>query len=147
VQGVALNQGAQDRARELERLAYKLEAGADFAVTQPTFNVADLEPFLDVAKRRGTPVIAGVWPFPSLRSAEFLANEVPGVAVPAEIVERMRRAEGAGPDAAMEEGIAIAREVITAARPLVQGFHLSAPRRNLGVALRVLREAGVGVMA
>jgi homocysteine S-methyltransferase len=146
-QGVVVNEGAQDRTRELERLAYKLEAGADFAVTQPVFDVAELEPFLELAARHRTPVIAGVWTFPSLRSAEFLANEVPGVAVPPALVERMSRAEASGPEAALEEGVAIALEVIGAVRSLVQGIHLNAPRRNVSVALRVLREAGVGVTA
>ena len=147
VQGVAVNEGALDRTRELERFAYKLEAGADFAITQPVFEVAELEPFLELASRHGTPVIAGVWPFPSLRSAEFLANEVPGVAVPPAVVDRMRRAEASGPQAALEEGLQIALEVIGAVRPLAQGIHLNAPRRNVSVALRVLKEAGVGVTA
>jgi methionine synthase / methylenetetrahydrofolate reductase(NADPH) len=145
VQGVAVNGGAQDRQHELERFAYKLEAGADFAITQPVFDVAQLEPFLKLAARHRTPVIAGVWPFPSLRSAEFLANEVPGVSVPAEVVERMRRAEASGRQAALDEGLSIALEVIGAVRPLVQGIHLNAPRRNVSVALRVVREAGVRV--
>ncbi|MSR21106.1 MAG: bifunctional homocysteine S-methyltransferase/methylenetetrahydrofolate reductase [Gemmatimonadetes bacterium] len=144
VQGVQVSEGAQDRALELERFAYKLEAGADFAVTQPVFDVADLEPFLELAARHRTPVIAGILPFPSLRTAEFFANEVPGISVPANVVERMRRAEASGPEAAGEEGVRIALEVIAAARPLVQGFHLGAPRRNVEVALRVLREAGLG---
>jgi methionine synthase / methylenetetrahydrofolate reductase(NADPH) len=147
VQGVVVNEGALDRQRELERLAYKLEAGADFVVTQPVFDVAELEPFLELTAQHRTPVIAGVWPFPSLRSAEFLANEVPGVAVPPALVERMRRAEASGPEAALEEGVAIALEVIGAVRPLVQGIHLNAPRRNVSVALRVLREAGMGTPA
>ena len=147
VQGVAVNEGAQDRQRELERFAYKLEAGADFAITQPVFEVGELEPFLELAAKHRTPVIAGVWPFPSLRSAEFLANEVPGVSVPERVVERMRRAEASGRQAALDEGLAIALEVIGAVRPLVQGIHLNAPRRNVSVALRVLKEAGVSVGA
>jgi methionine synthase / methylenetetrahydrofolate reductase(NADPH) len=131
VQGVAVNEGAQDRRRELERLAYKLEAGADFAITQPVFDVGELGPFLELAARHGTPVIAGVWPFPSLRSAEFLANEVPGVAVPPEIVERMRRADASSPEAALEEGLAIALEVIGAVRPARAGHppERAAPER------------------
>ncbi len=144
VQGVAVNQGATDRSRELERFQYKIEAGADFAVTQPVFDVMALEPFLELASSAGLPVIAGIWPFPSLRSAEFLANEMPGVEVPARAVERMRTAEGSGPEASLEEGIAIALEAVGAVQPLVQGLHLSAPRRNIEAALRVLREAGVG---
>ncbi len=144
VQGVELNQGAQDLERELERFAYKIEAGADFAVTQPVFDVEALEPFLHRASSDALPVIAGIWPFPHLRNAEFLANEVPGVVVPAEVVERMRRAEASSPDAAFEEGLAIARETIEDARTRVQGFHVHAPRRHVEVALRVLREAGIG---
>jgi len=143
VQGVVVNQGTMDRQRELERFAYKIEAGADFAVTQPVFDVEALEPFLELAAPRGLPVIAGIWPFLSLRSAEFLANEMPGVEVPEEALERMRKAHTSGPEAALEEGVAIAVEVIETARPLVQGFHLSAPRREVEVALRVLKEAGV----
>jgi homocysteine S-methyltransferase len=143
VQGVTISEGALDRARELERLAYKLEAGADFAITQPVFDVAELEPFLALAAQHETPVVAGILAFPSLRQAEFLANEAPGVRVPAHIVERMRQADAHGPDAAREEGIRIAVEAVRAARPLVRGFHLSAPRRDVEVALRVLREAGI----
>ncbi len=143
VQGVQVSEGAVDRALELERFAYKLEAGADFAVTQPVFDVADLEPFLELAAKRSTPVIAGILPFPSLRTAEFFANEMPGIAVPAAVVERMRRAEASGPEAAAEEGVLIALETIAAARSLVRGFHVNAPRRDVGVAVRVLREAGV----
>jgi homocysteine S-methyltransferase len=145
VQGVVVSEGAQDQARELERFEYKLEAGADFAVTQPVFDIAELEPFLEMAARHRTPVIAGILPLPSLRSAEFFANEMPGISVPAKVVERMRRAEASGSTAALEEGVLIALEAIATARPLVQGFHLSAPRRNVEVALRVVRDAGVPV--
>jgi homocysteine S-methyltransferase len=143
VQGVQVSEGAEDRALELERFAYKLEAGADFAVTPPVFEVADLEPFLGLAARHHTPVIAGILPFASLRSAEFFANEMPGISVPDAVVERMRRAEATGAGAALEEGVQIALETIEAARALVRGFHVSAPRRDVGVALRVLGEAGL----
>ncbi len=143
VQGVAVNQGAVDRDRELQRFLYKVEAGADFAVTQPVFDVDALGRFLDDAGPAEVPVIAGIWPFLSLRNAEFLANEMPGVAVPGPVVERMRKAQASGPEAAQEEGILIAVEQIEAVRPLVRGFYLSAPHRRVDVALRVLRESGV----
>jgi homocysteine S-methyltransferase len=143
VQGVQVSEGAADRTLELERLAYKLEAGADFAVTQPVFVAADLDPFLELAARHRTPVIAGILPFPSLRSAEFFANEMPGISVPAAAVQRMRRADASGPEAAAEEGVQIALETIAAVRGLVRGFHVSAPRRDVAVALRVLGEAGI----
>jgi methionine synthase / methylenetetrahydrofolate reductase(NADPH) len=147
VQGVAINQGAVDRERERERFRYKIEAGADFAVTQPVFDPGALERFLEEAGPVHVPVVAGIWPFLSLRNAEFLANEMPGVNVPDETVERMRRAQASGPDAAVEEGVSIALEIMEATRPLVQGFHLSAQHRRVEVALRVLRESGVRVTA
>ena len=143
VQGVAINHGAADEERELQRFAYKVAAGADFAVTQPVFDVEALERFLDKAGPVEVPIVAGIWPFLSLRDAEFLANEMPGVVVPAETVERMLDAQASGEDAAIGEGVAIALEMIEAARPLVQGFHLSAPHRRVDVALRVLREGGL----
>lgn len=143
VQGVELDQSAPDQERERERFIRKIQAGADFAVTRPVFDVGALAPFLDLAAPTGLPVIAGLWLFPNLRSAEFLANEMPGVEVPEEAVERMRKAESSGPEAALTEGVAIALEVIDAARGQVQGFHLSAPRTHVEVALRVLREAGL----
>jgi homocysteine S-methyltransferase len=120
-----------------------MEAGADFAITQPVVDRDALERFLDESGPVDIPVIAGIWPFVSLRSAELLANEIPGVVVPLETVERMRRAQESGPEAALEEGVAIALEMMEATRSLVQGFHLTAPHRQVDIALRVLRESGV----
>jgi homocysteine S-methyltransferase len=147
VQGVAANPGAVDQEREVERYRYKIEAGADFSVTQPIFEPEALERFIERVGSESIPVVAGIWPFLNLRNAEFLANEVPGVVVPDQIVERMRSAQESGADAALEEGVCIALEMIDAVRPLVQGFHLSAPSRRVDVALRVLREAGVSATA
>lgn len=142
VQGVAINQGAVDQERERSRFQYKVEAGADFAITQPVFSPEALEHFLE-ATTPEIPLIAGIWPFVTLRSAEFLANEMPGVHVPDELVNRMRLAQRSGEDAELEEGVAIALEMINATQGLVQGFHLTAPHRNVQVALRVLRESGI----
>jgi homocysteine S-methyltransferase len=144
VQGVEVDPSAPDQERERDRFGRKIQAGADFAVTRPIFEVESLSPFLDLAGPTGLPVIAGIWLFPNLRSAEFLANEMPGASVPDEAVERMRKAQAAGAEAELSEGVAIALEVIEAARPLVSGFHLSAPRTNVEVAIRVVREAGLG---
>ncbi len=102
VQGVALNQGAVDKDRELSRFRYKVEAGADFVVTQPVFEPQALEAFLERAGAVDIPIVAGIWPFVSLRDAEFLANEMPGVDVPSAIVERMRKAQASGSEAATE---------------------------------------------
>jgi methionine synthase I (cobalamin-dependent)/5,10-methylenetetrahydrofolate reductase len=136
VVGVALNQGA-DLDHELERFAWKVEAGADFAVTQPVFDPGQLERFLARAQSR-IPIIAGIWPLTSLRNAEFLANEVPGVRVPQAIVERMRRAQEHGAAAARAEGVAIASEMIDAVKELVQGVQVSAPAGRIEPALEVL---------
>jgi methionine synthase I (cobalamin-dependent)/5,10-methylenetetrahydrofolate reductase len=137
VVGVALNQGAEPE-RELERFAWKVEAGADFAVTQPVFDPAQLERFLERAGAR-IPVIAGIWPLTSLRNAEFLANEVPGVHVPQAVVERMRRAQEHGTASARAEGAAIAGEMVAAVKGMVQGVQVSAPAGRVDLALEVLR--------
>ena len=153
VVGVMLNQGAADLEREERRYRWKLEAGADFIVTQPVFDTKMLTGLLD---RTGggvqPPVIATVSPLSSLRDAEYLAHEVPGVKVPEEILSRMEAAEQRGPDASEAEGLQIAREVIAAIRPRVQGIQLSPARSGGELCLRLLREvaqregnaAGVG---
>jgi methionine synthase I (cobalamin-dependent)/5,10-methylenetetrahydrofolate reductase len=137
VVGVALNQGAEPE-RELERFAWKVDAGADFAVTQPVFDAEQLERFLERARSR-VPIIAGIWPMASLRNAEFLANEVPGVHVPPAVLERMRRAQEHGAAAARAEGVAIASETIGSIRKLVQGLQVTAPAGRVDAALEVLR--------
>ncbi|NJD19153.1 MAG: bifunctional homocysteine S-methyltransferase/methylenetetrahydrofolate reductase, partial [Gemmatimonadetes bacterium] len=127
VVGVAANQGAVDQEREVRRFGYKVEAGADFAVTQPVFDPDALERFLERVAAWRIPVVAGIWPLLGLRNAEFLANEVPGVTVPQAMVERMRAAVQAWAVAARVEGVAIACEMFEAVRDKVLGFHLSAP--------------------
>jgi len=136
VVGVALNQGA-DLEHELERFAWKVEAGADFAVTQPVFDAGQLERFLGRV-RAPIPVIAGIWPLASLRNAEFLANEVPGVHVPPAVIERMRLAQELGSAAARAEGVAIAAEMVEAIKDLVQGVQVTAPAGRISPALEVL---------
>jgi methionine synthase I (cobalamin-dependent)/5,10-methylenetetrahydrofolate reductase len=136
--GVAANQGAIDRERELERFHWKVEAGAEFAVTQPVFDPAELADFLERIAPWRIPVIAGIWPLTSLRNAEFLANEVPGARVPEAVLERMRRADAAGPGAAHAEGIRIAQEILEAVRGMVQGVQVSTPGGRPEVALEAL---------
>ena len=137
VVGVAVNQGSESQ-RELERFAWKVDAGADFAVTQPVFDPEQLERFLDRV-RPSLPVIAGIWPLTSLRNAEFLANEVPGVHIPARILDRMRKAQEHGSAAARAEGILIAAEMIRLVRPLVRGVQVSTPLGRADAALETLR--------
>jgi len=136
--GVGVNPAAVDLERELKRFAWKVDAGAEFAITQPVFDPVQLEQFLERTRGSRIPVIAGIWPLVSLRNAEFLANEVPGVTVPPAVLERMRRAQEGGREAALAEGVAIAREMLARVRPLVQGAQVSAPFGRVGVALDVL---------
>jgi homocysteine S-methyltransferase len=114
-----------------------VEAGADFAVTQPVFDAGQLERFLGRV-RAPIPIIAGIWPLTSLRNAEFLANEVPGVHVPPAVIERMRLAQEQGTAAARAEGVAIAAEMIDAIKGLVQGIQVTAPAGRVDVALEAL---------
>jgi methionine synthase / methylenetetrahydrofolate reductase(NADPH) len=137
--GVGVNPAAVDVDRELSRFHWKVDAGAEFAVTQPVFDPRQLETFLERVASYRIPVVAGIWPLISSRNAEFLANEVPGVAVPEEVLARMRAAQEKGKEAALAEGVAIAREMLGRVRPLVQGVQVSAPFGRVEVALDVLR--------
>jgi methionine synthase / methylenetetrahydrofolate reductase(NADPH) len=134
--GVALNPTAPDAEEEIRRFRYKVEAGADFAITQPVFDSQAFAAFLRRIEDTRIPILAGIMPLDSLRHAEFMANEVPGVSVPAEVVERMRRAEEAGQ--AQTEGLAIARTVAAEIRPLVQGLQISTAAGASDAALQVI---------
>ncbi len=135
--GVGVNPAALDPAQELRRFEWKVEAGAEYAITQPVFDVAQLERFLETIEHTRIPIIAGIWPLVSVRNAEFLANEVPGVTVPAAIIERMRKANERSKEHAVQEGIAIAREMLEQVRPSVQGVQVSAPFGKVELALDV----------
>jgi homocysteine S-methyltransferase len=138
--GVAVNPGALSLGEELRRFAYKVEAGAEFAITQPVFDAEDFADFVARIREHGVPLIAGLMPLESARHAEFMANEVPGVRVPDSVVDRMRRAENDG--RAADEGLAIAREVAAAIRPLVQGVQISTAPRAIDMALGVIEAVG-----
>jgi homocysteine S-methyltransferase len=134
--GVQVNPGAEDLESEIRRFEYKVEAGAEFAVTKPVFDVPGFERFVRRIESARLPIILGLWPFDSVLNAEFMANEVPGVRVPDSVLERMRRVET--PAAAAAEGIAIAREVGCALKSLVQGVHVAAPSGVTEAAVEVL---------
>jgi len=134
--GVMVNPGAENLDAEIRRFEYKVEAGAEFAVTRPVFDLDGFERFYKRIESVRIPLLVGLWPFESVLNAEFMANEVPGVTVPEPVIERMRRAESAS--AAAAEGIAIARDVGRAVRPFVQGVHVSAPSSRVAAALDVL---------
>lgn len=134
--GVGADPNAVDMARELRRTREKVDAGAEFIITQPVFAIEPLKRFLDAIAGLRVPVIAGIWPLASLRNAEFMRHEVPGVVVPDDVMRRMGRA--GNKDEQRNEGIAIARESIAALRSLVAGVQVSAPLGNVSTALSVI---------
>jgi homocysteine S-methyltransferase len=134
--GVQVNPGAEDIDAEIRRFEYKVEAGAEFAVTKPVFDAATFERFFGRIGAAKLPIVLGLWPFESVLNAEFMANEVPGVRVPEAVLDRMRRVESA--EAAIAEGIAIAREVGCALKSVVQGVHVAAPSGRIESALDVI---------
>jgi homocysteine S-methyltransferase len=137
VVGVGVNPAAIDPALELRRFEYKVQAGAEYAITQPVFDAEQLERFLASIRHTRIPIVAGIWPLVSARNAEFLANEVPGVTVPTAVLERMRVANAVSKDHALAEGIAIAREMLARVRAHVQGVQVSAPFGRVELALEV----------
>jgi methionine synthase / methylenetetrahydrofolate reductase(NADPH) len=141
--GVGVNPAAHDMEREIRRFAWKVDAGAEFAVTQPIFDLDQLDRFLERVSRFNIPIVAGIWPLVSLRNAEFLANEVPGVSVPAEVLERMRRASLRGKEQALAEGVRISQEMLVAVAERVQGVQVAAPMGRVPVALEVLEPARI----
>jgi methionine synthase I (cobalamin-dependent)/5,10-methylenetetrahydrofolate reductase len=142
--GVGANPGLPNIDEEIKRFEYKVEAGAECAVTQPVFDLTLLEAFLRRIEHCKIPVIAGIWPLVSVRNAEFMKNEL-RVSVPDSILERMARAKT--PEAAREEGITIAREMLIAVRDMVQGAQISAPSGRYTSAADVLEALGTSPRA
>ena len=135
--GVGVNPGAVNLEEEIRRFEWKVEAGAEYAITQPVFDTQQLSRFLEKIAHVKIPIIAGIWPLISYRNAEFMHNEVPGVNVTPEILERMRIASEKGKEDAREEGIAIARESLLEVKDIIQGVQVSAPFGNVSYALQV----------
>lgn len=134
--GVGANPVASDMKREIERFRQKVKAGAEFVITQPVFDERMLFDFLARIEDFKIPVIAGIWPFTSYKNAEFMANEVPGVVVPDEILARMSKATTK--EEGKKIGIEIAREMIEKIQPRVAGLAVSAPFGNVEIVLAVL---------
>jgi methionine synthase I (cobalamin-dependent)/5,10-methylenetetrahydrofolate reductase len=137
--GIGANPGVPNIDEEIRRFEFKVEAGAEFAVTQPVFDLSLLENFMRRIEHFRIPVIAGIWPLVSARNAEFMKNEL-RVSVPDAIIERMNRA--ASPEAAREEGVLFAREMLVAVRGMVQGAQISAPQGRYSSAVDVLEALG-----
>ena len=133
--GIAANPGVPDIEHELQRFKYKVEAGAEYAITQPVFDLRLLVSFIERIEQFRIPVIAGIWPLTSLRNAEFMKNDL-RVSMPEEIMLRMAQADTS--ETARREGILIAQEMLEAVRPLVQGIQVSAPSGRYTTAAEVI---------
>jgi len=136
--GVGLDPTAIDQAREIDRFRQKVEAGAEFAISQPVFDPDALLRFLDRVQPYGIPIVAGVWPLASFRNAQFLKNEVPGVVIPDDVMERM--AAVSSREDQLRVGIEIARESVARFRDRVAGIQVSAPLGKIANALAVIED-------
>ncbi|MDR1485843.1 MAG: bifunctional homocysteine S-methyltransferase/methylenetetrahydrofolate reductase [Planctomycetaceae bacterium] len=136
--GVGLDPNSLDRNREVDRFKQKIDAGANFAITQPVFDPNALLKFLDEIGDCPIPVLAGIWPFASFRNAEFMRNEVPGVIVPDTAMNRMEAVSKKSKEDQLAVGIEIAKEMIAAVKNRVNGIQVSAPFGKIEIALAVL---------
>ncbi len=134
--GVGLDPTALDRGNELDRFRRKVEAGAEFAITQPVFDPEALLRFLDTVQAYSIPIISGIWPLANFRNATFLQNEVPGVEIPDSIMQRMGSVESR--EDQLKMGVQIARESVDRVRDRVAGIQVSAPFGKLATALAVI---------
>jgi len=137
--GVGANPGALNMEEEIKRTEWKIQAGAEYIVTQPVFDIHQVEAFIKRIESFRIPVIAGIWPLTSFRNAEFMVNEL-RVPVPAEFMERLKGADS--PEKARAEGVAIAQEMVRRVRPLVNGVQLSAPFGRYNLAIEVAAAIG-----
>jgi 5,10-methylenetetrahydrofolate reductase len=135
--GVGVNPGVLDLQREISRLEWKVEAGAEFAISQPVFDVEQFLSFKGKIAHLDVPILAGIWPLASYRNAEFMNNEVPGVHVPDPILLRMQKTDTR--EAARNEGVAIAREMLLALMPHIHGAQIAAPFGRYRTAVEVAR--------
>ena len=140
--GVGVNPGAADFELEMERFCWKVEAGAEFAITQPIFDLDLFERFARRIEQMKIPIIAGIWPLTSFKNAEFMNNELPGMSVPGHIMERMRNA-GSGEEA-MIEGVEISVSILRQILPYVSGAQVSAPFNRHELSLKVFDGVGKG---
>ncbi len=124
--GVGVNPGAINIDEEIRRLDWKVDAGAEFIITQPVFDLNVFEKFTKKIQHIKIPLIAGIWPLVSLRNAEFMNNEIPGCSVPDSIMKRLEKVQD-NKDASLAEGTAIAREILGNLIGMIQGVQVSTP--------------------
>jgi 5,10-methylenetetrahydrofolate reductase len=134
--GVGANPGAINLVEELRRLDFKVEAGAEFIITQPVFDLRIFENFLRRIEHIKVPLLSGIWPLVSLRNAEFLNHEVPGASVPDDVMDRMRAAKSK--EEALAVGTAVAKEMVRQVRQHTQGIQIAVPFGRVEMVLEVL---------
>ncbi|MEJ5305090.1 MAG: bifunctional homocysteine S-methyltransferase/methylenetetrahydrofolate reductase [Ignavibacteria bacterium] len=138
--GVGVNPGAINLDEELRRLDWKVQAGAEYMITQPVFDISLLENFMKRVEHYKIPLIVGIWPLVSYRNAEFMNNEVPGAKVPNDVMERMRRAQEISKEKAFEEGVKIAKETYDYIRSEVSGVQIAAPLGRIEAVFKMLSD-------
>ncbi len=136
--GVGANPGAIDINKEVERFKMKVKAGAEYVLTQPVYDVKLLKEFLKRIEDVRIPVLVGILPLVSARNAEFLHNEVPGMQIPDNILNLMRKA-GSGPEA-VKTGIKIAKEALAEAKDMVEGVYIMPPFGRYELAMEILED-------
>lgn len=140
--GVGANPGAINLNHEIDRLKWKVDAGAEYVITQPVFKMEQFENFLNKIHNLNIPVVAGLWPLVSYRNAEFMNNEVPGIEIPELILKRMKKFEE-DKDAATLEGIDIAKEFLLDLIKITKGIQISAPFGRVELVSKVLEDFNV----
>lgn len=135
--GVGANPCAINLENEIKHFYNKIDAGAEYVMTQPVFDADTLLRFIDItSKYKQIPVVAGIWPLVSLKNALFLKNEVPGVEIPDRIIERMEKANTK--EDALKIGIEIAHEIKQKIDSSVQGYQISAPFGKVDLAINII---------
>lgn len=135
--GVGCNPGAVDLKKEIDRLYWKMDAGAEYVITQPIFDTKKFYEFLNKISHIKIPIIAGIWPLVSIRNAEFMNNEVPGVDVPDDILAKMRKYEG-DKEGSLKMGIEIAVNSLDTLKEDLQGVQISAPFGRVSTVIDIL---------
>jgi len=137
--GVAFNPNVKRLDTQLRRLEEKIEAGAHFAMSQIVFDPDKVRAMYEAVNPLKFPVLVGVMPLRSLRNAEFVANEVPGITVPQVVLDRMR---DKGPEESRQEGLRIAKEIVDVAFSCgAPGVYIVPPFNDTEAAVEVVRHA------
>jgi 5,10-methylenetetrahydrofolate reductase len=135
--GGAANPNAEPIETELKLMRRKIEAGADFFMTQVCYDPVSLDRFLERTAKLKMPIVVGILPLHSSRHAEFLHEKVPGITIPDEVRDRMRRAGGG----AMAEGMAVARDMLAVAKARANGVYLVPSFSRYELTAELLAEA------